>query len=33
MAVYHMYCSEHDADIATVADPALGRYHTNRPCE
>jgi alkanesulfonate monooxygenase SsuD/methylene tetrahydromethanopterin reductase-like flavin-dependent oxidoreductase (luciferase family) len=26
MAVYHMYCGEHDADIAAVADPALGRY-------
>src|SRR4029077_10912517 len=26
MAVYHMYCGEHDADIAAIADPALGRY-------
>jgi alkanesulfonate monooxygenase SsuD/methylene tetrahydromethanopterin reductase-like flavin-dependent oxidoreductase (luciferase family) len=26
MAVYHMYCSDHDADIAAYADVALGRY-------
>jgi alkanesulfonate monooxygenase SsuD/methylene tetrahydromethanopterin reductase-like flavin-dependent oxidoreductase (luciferase family) len=26
MAVYHMYCGADDADIAAVADPALGRY-------
>ncbi|HEX3402833.1 MAG TPA: LLM class flavin-dependent oxidoreductase, partial [Acetobacteraceae bacterium] len=26
MAVYHMYCGESEADIAAVADPALGRY-------
>jgi natural product biosynthesis luciferase-like monooxygenase protein len=26
MAVYHMYCGKDDADIAAVADPALGRY-------
>jgi alkanesulfonate monooxygenase SsuD/methylene tetrahydromethanopterin reductase-like flavin-dependent oxidoreductase (luciferase family) len=26
MAVYHMYCAEDDADVATFADPALRRY-------
>jgi alkanesulfonate monooxygenase SsuD/methylene tetrahydromethanopterin reductase-like flavin-dependent oxidoreductase (luciferase family) len=30
MAVYHMYCGEHDADIAAVADPALGRYQAHQ---
>ena len=28
MAVYHLYCGSNDADIAEVADPALGRYQS-----
>jgi alkanesulfonate monooxygenase SsuD/methylene tetrahydromethanopterin reductase-like flavin-dependent oxidoreductase (luciferase family) len=26
MAVYHMFCAGSDAEVAAVADPALGRY-------